>query len=50
MGKNKGDCDKAMVKSLDEIPVEKLTPKWGQSARSLINTKQKLGLGVKSKN
>lgn len=24
-------------------------PKWGQTARFLINTKQKLGLGVKQK-
>ena len=47
--KNKADCDKAIVKSLDEIPYEEL-PKWGQTARFLINTKQKLGLGVKSKN
>ena len=49
MGKNKGDCDKAMVKSLDEIPFGEM-PKWGQTARFLINTKQKLRLGVKSKN
>ena len=34
MGKNKGDCDE----------------KWGQTARFLINTKQKLGMGAKSKN
>ena len=45
MGKNKGDCDKAMVKSLDEIPYGEM-PKWGQTARFLINTKQKLGLGL----
>ena len=49
MGKNKGDCDKQMVKSLDMIPYGQ-TPKWGQTARFLINTKQKLGLGVNSKN
>ena len=47
--KNKGDCDKAMVKSLDEIPFGEM-PKWGQTARFFINTKQKLRLGVKSKN
>ena len=44
MGKNKGDCDKQMVKSLDMIPYGQM-PKWGQTARFLINTKQKLGLG-----
>ena len=49
MGKNKGDCDKQMVKSLDMIPYGQM-PKWGQTARFLINTKQKLGLGVNSKN
>ena len=43
--KNKGDCDRAMVKSLDEIPYGE-KPKWGQTARFLINTKQKLGLGL----
>ena len=48
MGKNKCDCDKAMVKSLDEIPYGEM-PKWGQTARFLINTKQKLGLGLKKK-
>ena len=46
MGKNKGECDKQMVKSLDMIPYGQM-PKWGQTARFLINTKQKLGLGVK---
>ena len=46
MGKNKGECDKQMVKSLDGIPYGQM-PKWGQTARFLINTKQKLGLGVK---
>ena len=49
MGKNKGECDKQMVKSLDMIPYGQM-PKWGQTARFLINTKQKLGLGVNSKN
>ena len=46
MGKNKGDCDKKKVKSLDEIPYGEM-PKWGQTARFLINAKQKLGMGVK---
>ena len=45
MGKDKGECDKVMVKSLDKIPYGQM-PKWGQTARFLINTKQKLGLGV----
>ena len=48
MGKNKGVCDRAMVKSLDMIPYGEM-PKWGQTARFLIDKKQKLGLGV-SKN
>ena len=48
IGKNKGECDKKMVKSLDEIPYGQM-PKWGQTARFLINTKQKLGLGVKQR-
>ena len=49
MGKNKGECDREMVKSLDKIPYG-IIPKWGQTARFLINTKQKMGLGVSSKN
>ena len=49
MGKNKGECDKEMVKSLDKIPYGEM-PKLGSTARFLINTKQKLGLGVNSKN
>ena len=49
MGKNKGECDREMVKSLVTIPYGTM-PKWGQTARFLINTKQKIGLGVNSKN
>ena len=49
MGKNKCDCDRQMVKSLDEIPYGEM-PKWGQTARFVINIEQELGLGVKSKN
>ena len=45
MGRNKGDCDKAMVKSLGEIPHGEM-PKWGQTARFLIKAKQKLELGL----
>ena len=49
MGKNKGDCDKEMVESLDQIPYGEM-PKWGSTARFLINTKKKLGLGLQAKN
>ena len=45
MGRNKGDCDREMVQSLDEIPYGEM-PKWASTARFLINTKQKLGLGL----
>jgi len=31
MGKNKGDCDRQMVQSLDEIRYGEM-PKWGQTA------------------
>ena len=47
MGKKKGECYKEMVKSLDKIPYGEM-PKWGSTARFLINTKQKLGIGVNS--
>ena len=33
---------------MDKIPYRQM-PKWGQTARFLINTKQKLGLGVKQR-
>ena len=49
MGRNKGECDRDMIKSLVQIPYGEMT-KWGSTARFLINTKQKLGLGVNSKN
>ena len=45
MGRNKNDCDKEMVQSLDAIPYGEM-PKWGSTARFLINTKKKLGLGL----
>ena len=45
MGKNKNDCDREMVQSLDQIPYGEM-PKWGSTARFLINTKKKLGLGL----
>ena len=52
--KNKGatcknKADRKMVESLDNIPHGEM-PKWGQTARFLSNAKQKLGMGVKSKN
>lgn len=48
MSKNKGECDKQVVNSLDDIPYGEM-PKWGRTALFLINSKQNLGLGV-SKN
>ena len=45
MGKDKGDCDRKMVQSLDQIPYGEM-PKWGQTARFFINKKQKLDHGV----
>ena len=36
MGRNKGDCDRQMIQSLDNIPYGEM-PKWGQTARFLIN-------------
>ena len=46
MERNKGDCDKEMVQSLDNIPYGEM-PKRGSTARFLINTKQKIGLGLR---
>ena len=45
MGRPKGDCDREMVQSLDAIPYGEM-PKWGSTARFLINTKKKLALGL----
>ena len=45
MGRNKGDYDREMVQSLDQIPYGEM-PKWGTTARFLINTKKKHGLGL----
>ena len=36
MGKNKGDCDRGVIQSLDAIPYGEM-PKWGQTARFSIN-------------
>ena len=46
--KIKGDCDRQMVKSIDEMPY-KDTNKMAMLARTIINKKQQLGLGVKKK-
>ena len=45
MGRNKNDCDREMVQSLDAIPYGEM-PKWGATARFFINTNKKLGLGL----
>ncbi|MCV6575186.1 MAG: hypothetical protein OIF58_05575, partial [Cohaesibacter sp.] len=47
MGRDKGECDREMIKSLDQIPYGEM-PKWRSTARFLINTKQILGLGMNS--
>ena len=42
--KNKGLCDRVMVKEIDNIPYKEKP--WGTFAiKQIINTKQKLGLG-----
>ena len=42
--KNKGLCDRVMVKEIDNIPFEEKP--WGTFAiKQIINTKQKLGMG-----
>ena len=48
MERNKGDCDREMVKSLDDIPYGEM-PMSGSTAKFLINTKQKLGLGLNAR-
>ena len=43
--KNKGLCDRIMIKEIDNIPFNEKP--WGTFAiKQIINTKQKLGLGV----
>ena len=43
--KCKNEADRKMIKSLDAIPLKKR--QWGHAlARTMINTKQKLGLGL----
>ena len=42
--KNKNECDKEMVKNLDNLNPNEMT-KWGKLARLIINSKQKFGFG-----
>ena len=49
LGKNKDDCDRNMVKEIDNIPYKERP--WGTYAiKEIINTKQKLGLGEENHN
>ena len=44
VGKNKNDCDRIMVKEIDDIPYSQRP--WGIFAiKQIINSKQKLGMG-----
>ena len=44
VGKNKNDCDRIMVKEIDNIPYKEKP--WGTAMiRSIINTKQRFGMG-----
>ena len=44
VGKNKNDCDRIMVKEIDNIPYKERP--WGTFAiKQIINIKQKLGMG-----
>ena len=45
----KNQYDDIMVDELDQIPYGEM-PKWGSTARFLINTKKKLGLVLQTKN
>ena len=45
---NKGECDRKMVKSIDEMPYKDMN-KMAMIARTVSNKKQQLGLGVKQK-
>ena len=42
--KSKNECDKEMVKKLDNLNPNEMT-KWGKLARLIINSKQKFGFG-----
>ena len=45
---NKGDCDRDMVKSIDDMSYKDMN-KMAMLTRTIINKKQQLGLGVKKK-
>ena len=48
--KCKNDADRKVIKSLDAIPWKKRQWGWGHAlARTMINTKQKLGLGLNAR-
>ena len=47
--KNKGVCDRIMVKEIDNVPY-KQRPYGTFAIKQIINTKQKLGLGVENSN
>ena len=47
--KNKGLCDRIMVKEIDNVPY-KQRPYGTFAIKQIINTKQKLGLGVEDSN
>ena len=47
-GVDKNECDRKMVAELDKILYGEL-PKMGMFPRKVINTKQRLGLGVLKK-
>ena len=49
VGKNKNDCDRIMVKEIDNVPY-KQRPYGTFAIKQIINTKQKLGLGVENSN
>ena len=46
IGRNKGDCDREMVKKISELPYEEVS-KIGMLARNSINAKERLGFGLK---
>ena len=49
VGKNKNDCDRIMIKEINNIPYKK-RPYGTLAIKQIINTKQKLVLGVENHN
>ena len=49
VGKNKNDCDRIMVDEIDNIPYKE-RPYGTFAIKQIINSKQKLGLGVENHN